>query len=73
MFKGINWKVFLLAFTIGIIFICVSNEKRVIVVFPTPDNKDQIQYKDDADNCFNIEPYEVDCEIHKSMDYDIQD
>lgn len=52
IFKILNFKVALLSFILGLIFIYLKDEKKPIVVYPTPYNKKQFQFKDLADNCF---------------------
>ena len=36
-------------------------EYKTIVVYPTPTNLEKIQYKDNADNCFQFSAKLVDC------------
>ena len=61
----INIKLFIVSLAIGIFAVCIMNdsEKRKIIVYPTPDNVDKIQYKDYADNCFQFKQTEVKCPI----------
>jgi len=47
---------------IGAVFIYLSPmEYKTIVVYPTPSNLEKIQYKDNADNCFQFSARLVDC------------
>jgi hypothetical protein len=59
----LNIPIFILSFCIGIfaVYICGNSEKRMITVFPTPDNIEQIQYKDNADTCFKFKQTQVNC------------
>jgi len=58
----INLKAFLISFSLGLLYIYLSEDyKKVIVVYPTPMNKDKKVYIDKADNCFKYNLNEVDC------------
>lgn len=53
---------FILSFLLGAVFIYLSPvEYKTIVVYPTPTNLEKIQYKDNADNCFQFSARLVDC------------
>jgi hypothetical protein len=41
-------------------------DMRIIYVYPTPENIGKIQYKDNADNCFNFKQREVPCPKNES-------
>ena len=62
----INIHVFIVSFAIGIFAVYVMNDsdKRKIKVYPTPDNIDQIQYKDNAGICFQFKQTQVNCPIN---------
>lgn len=58
----ISWPIFLVSFAIGILFVYVLGpEMKTIYVYPTPENREKIQFKDKADNCFQFEEVPVDC------------
>ncbi len=62
IFNYFNIKFLVLGILFGIVAIYFTdNEKRIINVYPTPDNVDVIQFKDSADNCFKFENIVVDC------------
>jgi hypothetical protein len=64
MFGLINTRVFLISFSVGIFFAYISEpERKVIHIFPSPDNVDQIVYKDGADSCFKYAHEEVGCAL----------
>ena len=70
--KFLNIRLFLISFTIGIfaVYTFNNNDKRKIIVHPTPDNIDKIQYKDESENCFKFKQTQVNCpnddkELHK--------
>jgi len=58
----INIPVFLISLALGLIFIAVFNpSRRIIYVYPTPENIDTVQYKDAAGNCFEFEQSKTKC------------
>ena len=60
--KFLNFKFLILGIIFGFFALSYSDsEKRVIRVWPTPENIDVIQYQDSADNCFTFENILVDC------------
>lgn len=61
MFK-INILAFILSFAIGVFFVYTTMpDQQTIMVYPTPDNIDHIQYKDKADNCFSFKQTKEKC------------
>jgi len=62
MGKYIDIKYFIISLAIGLFYIYISDEhKKVIILYPTPDNKDEYQYKDKTDSCFTYDLNEVPC------------
>jgi hypothetical protein len=60
--KYINVPVFIISLAIGLFIVYLSMEDgRKILVYPTPENADVIQYKDSAGNCFQIKQAGVAC------------
>ena len=59
----INIHVFIVSLAIGIFAVYVMNDsdKRKIKVYPTPDNIEQIQYKDNSGTCFQFKQTQVNC------------
>jgi len=58
----INILAFILSFAIGVFFVYTTMpDSRQIMVYPSPDNIDHIQYKDDADNCFTFKQTKTQC------------
>ena len=54
--------VFFVAFCVGVLFVCLVEQKpEVIVRWPTPDNAGLVTYVDRANNCYEYEPKEVGC------------
>ena len=62
MFKYINFPIFFISFAVGLLYIYLSDEyKHTIVIYPTPDNSNEYQFKDKTNNCFAYEMNEVPC------------
>ena len=63
MFKRLfNLPVFLIAFSIGLLFVFLSDsESNTVFVYPTPYNLDKIEYKDSVGNCFNFSADKLEC------------
>jgi hypothetical protein len=62
LLKYINLPVFIISLAIGLFYVYISQaEKRVIYVYPKPDNSDFIQYKDATGTCFNVVQDSVKC------------
>jgi len=60
--KYINIPVFIISLAVGLFFVYIYQaEKRVVYVYPTPDNIDFIQYKDAAGTCYKAKQEEVKC------------
>lgn len=60
--KYIDFKIFIIALSIGLFYTyIVDTPKQVIVLYPTPDNIKEYQYKDKSDNCYTYDLNEVEC------------
>jgi hypothetical protein len=62
VFKYINLPVFIISLAFGIfaVYITVPSSRKILV-YPTHENINSIQYRDKANNCFSIEEQEVKC------------
>ena len=67
--KFINIPVFIVSVFIGYfgIYIIGQGEMRKIYVYPTPENIDLIQYKDNTNTCFEFVQTEVQCPVNDNQ------
>ena len=61
--KFINLPIFIVSFLIGLfaVFYSMSDNMKKVYVYPTPENVRVLQFKDNADNCFEFKETEVVC------------
>lgn len=73
LLKNIHWTAFVLSFLVGLAYTMYLDPKQSITVYPTPDNVDQIQYKDHTGTTFVYQMNKVKCpEKSKITEYPIQ-
>ena len=63
----INIPIFIISLLIGILGVYIMNnsDKRKITIFPTPDNIDDILYRDKSGTCFKFKQTQVNCPINQ--------
>tara|TARA_B100000927_G_scaffold288832_1_gene284245 strand:- start:4344 stop:4586 length:243 start_codon:yes stop_codon:yes gene_type:complete len=60
--KYINIKLFIISLAVGIFLTYITTAPpSIIYVYPTPENIDKIQYKDDSDTCYSFKYKNVTC------------
>lgn len=60
--KLINFKVFILSFLVGIMWIYFSApEAKKVTVYTTADNSHLFQFNDNINNCFQLKRHVVKC------------
>ena len=60
--KFINFQIFIISLAIGLLYVYLTiPAKKVVFVYPTPDNTDDVQYIDKANNCHKYKYTEVSC------------
>jgi len=60
--KYINFPIFIASLAVGFFFVYVfDDQKKVIYVYPKPDNIDSIQYQDATGTCFQIKQQKAKC------------
>jgi len=66
--KFIDVPTFIIAFAIGLFFVYVSApKKQTIFVYPTPDNHNDLLYKDRSGMCFSFKPVETEEPVDKGL------
>ena len=66
--EHISLPIFMTSLAIGLFFIYILGpEIKTIYVYPSPENVHEILFKDNADNCFFLNPVEVDCPTDESQ------
>lgn len=60
--KYINIPIFIISFAIGVFFVYVFvPDTRTIIVYPTPENVNMLQYRDTTGACFRLREQVVEC------------
>ncbi len=60
--KFISVPVFIISLCLGIFLSYITLPKpHMVFVYPTPENKDQIQYQDETGTCFGFTSHQVKC------------
>ena len=73
MFKFIDIKIFLISLAIGLFYIYIAEDyKKVIIMYPTPDNIKNTQYKDKTGNCFSYNLKEIKCPLDENLIHNIK-
>lgn len=73
--KFINVPVFIVSLCIGIFLSYISLPRpQVVFVYPTPENANQIQYRDEVGACFRFSSHPVKCpsDTKQIREYPIQ-
>ena len=67
IFKFINMYVFLISLAVGLFFVYIFDaENKKIMVYPTQENAEMLQYRDKAGNCFSVKQEHLVCPANKS-------
>lgn len=66
--KYINFPVFLISLALGLLHVYLYRPtSSTVYVYPTPDNVNDVLYKDKANNCYKFTPTEVSCDKQKEI------
>ena len=64
----ISLPIFMVSLAIGLFFVYVLGpETKTVFIYPTPENVENILFKDQADQCFSLKQEEVDCPSDDSL------
>ena len=67
LFKFINIPVFIISLAFGIFAVYITiPTTRKILIYPTTENIDKIQYRDKTNTCFSVQQNEVKCPANSS-------
>ena len=62
LFKFVNIPVFIISLAFGIFAVYITIPKtRKILIYPTTENVNLIQYRDKTNTCFSVQQTEVKC------------
>ena len=60
--KLLNIPVFIISLAVGLFVVYITSPPtQIIYVYPTPENIDKIQYKDESGTCFGFSTNEIAC------------
>ena len=60
--KFISFPVFLISLAIGLFYVYTTQSNfKIVQIYPTPENKNKLQYVDYLDNCFEFDHEEIKC------------
>jgi hypothetical protein len=60
--KYFSFPYFIVSLAVGLLFVYLSvPSPTIIYVYPTPDNVNDIEYKDKSGSCFKFDAEEVSC------------
>ena len=66
--KFINVPVFIISLALGLLMVYLSTPgPDIIYVYPTPENINKIQYKDETGTCFGFTQQEVSCPTNETL------
>lgn len=58
---------FMISFTIGILYVYLTNPKpQVVLKFPSPNNAGLLKYRDESNSCFVYDAKEVSCDTENA-------
>lgn len=67
----INVYLFIASLAFGVLAVYVTNDDRVIYVYPTPENVDLLVYRDKTNSCFKLNKSKVACPAEESSMFTI--
>lgn len=62
IFKYISFPIFIISLAVGLFVVYIwGPETKTVFIYPSPENVEKILFKDNAENCFYLNPVEVKC------------
>jgi len=72
LFKFIDLRIFFFSLVVGLLFVyIVVPETRTVYVYPTPENVDDILYRDKTGQCFKMKEKQVMCPSNDAHIYKV--
>lgn len=72
VFSYISVYAFIISFAIGLFFVYILGaDIKKVHIYPSPENVNKILYKDNADNCFQFIPNQIECPKDRSKISDV--
>ena len=63
----VSLAVFIISFAIGLFIAYIMGpENKIVYIYPSPENINQVLFKDKADNCFSFKSIQVKCPSDRS-------
>jgi len=57
----IDIRYFIVSLSLGLFYVYLSDDKPVMVIYPTPENIDRYQFQKSSGSCFSYDLEEVTC------------
>lgn len=62
----VRWPIFFISLAVGLFFVYMVQPKyKEVLVFPTPENINKVQYMDNSSTCYEFEEQEIACPANK--------
>lgn len=70
--KFFHFASFIISFAVGIFIVySIGPDKKDIVVYPSEDSLNKVQYKDDSDACFTFDIEKTQCPLNPDQIHEI--
>ena len=64
----IDLRIFMVSLAVGLFFVYILGpEMKTVYIYPSPENITKILFRDKAEQCFNLQPQEVECPNDSSL------
>jgi len=70
--KFISWPMFFISFLLGLVFIyCMGPNTQTVYVYPSPENVNDLLFRDNAGKCFKFHMIDTVCDADASKIKDV--